>query len=133
MKKSSEDFADVNNDGLGTATKVGDRREGSDRRTEERRQKGTSVDPMDIKKQSIQRKHTLSIEKITEIIVETGGCKPEDVKPDAELTALGIGSLKAITLLYDIEEAYDIEIPNEIIPSIITVKDIQDKLANLSQ
>jgi acyl carrier protein len=129
MKGSSEDFADVNNDGLATATIVGDRRkerdrrEERDRRIEERRHRGTSV----------QRKHTMSIEKLTEIIVETGGCKPEDVKPDAELTALGIGSLKAITLLFDIEEAYDIEIPNEIIPSIITVKDIQEKLADFSQ
>ena len=75
----------------------------------------------------------MSLEKLTEIIVEAAGCKPEDVKPDAELIALGIDSLKAITVLYDIEEAYDIEIPNEIIPSIITVKDIQDKLANFSQ
>jgi len=71
----------------------------------------------------------MSLEKITEIIVETGGCKPEDVKPDSELVELGIDSLKAITVLFDLEEAYDIEIPNEIIPSIITVKDIQDNLA----
>lgn len=133
MKGSSEDFADVNYDVLGTATIVGDRRKERDRRTGDRRHRGTSVDPMNIKKQSIQSTQTMSIEKITEIIAETGGCKPEDVKPDAELTSLGIGSLKAITLLYDIEEAYDIEIPNEIIPSIVTVKDIQDKLVNFSQ
>ena len=75
----------------------------------------------------------MSLEKTTEIIVKSGGCKPEDVKLDAELTALGIDSLKAITVLYDIEEAYDIEIPNEIIPSIVTVKDILDELTNLSQ
>lgn len=128
MKGSSKDFADINNDGLGTATKVGDRREERnrrkerDRRTGNRRHRGTS-----------DRRHTMSIEKITEIIVKTGGCNPEDVKPDAELEALGIGSLKAITLLFDIEEAFDIEIPNEIIPSIITVKDIQDKLADFSR
>ncbi|MBM9606560.1 acyl carrier protein [Desulfopila inferna] len=70
----------------------------------------------------------MSLEKITEIIVKASGCKPEEVKPEAELRALGIDSLTAITVLYDIEEAYDIEIPNEIIPSIITVKDIHDKL-----
>ena len=75
----------------------------------------------------------MSLEKITEIIVRTGGCQPEDVKPEAELTALGIDSLKAITVLFDIEEAFDIEIPNEIIPSIVTVKDIQDKLTEFSQ
>ncbi|MEA2115081.1 MAG: phosphopantetheine-binding protein [Thermodesulfobacteriota bacterium] len=128
MKGSSKDSADVNNDELATATTVGDRRrEGDrrkerDRRTEKRRHRGIS-----------DRRHAMSIEKITKFIVKTGGCNPEDVEPEAELEALGIDSLKAITLLFDIEEAYDIEIPNEIIPSIITVKDIQDKLADLSQ
>jgi len=75
----------------------------------------------------------MTLEKVSEIIVKTSGCKPAEVKMDSELTALGIDSLKAITILYDIEETYDIEIPNEIIPSIITVKDILDKLAEFSQ
>ena len=133
MKGSSEDFADVNSDSLETATTVKDRRKGGDRRTEDRRQEGTGADPVNMEKQSIQGKQTMALEKITEIIVKTGGCKPEDVKPDVELAALGIDSLKAITLLYDIEEAYDIEIPNEVIPSIVTVKDILDKLVDFSR
>jgi len=74
----------------------------------------------------------MSLEKIAEIIAKTGGCKPEAVKPESELTELGIDSLKAITMLYDIEELYDIEIPNEVIPSIVTVQDIQNKLAELT-
>ena len=75
----------------------------------------------------------MSLKILTEIIVKTGGCEPGDVKPDAELEALGIDSLKAITVLFDIEEAYDIEIPNEVIPSIITVKDILDQLTKITQ
>ena len=75
----------------------------------------------------------MSLENITEIIVKTAGCPPEAVEPDAELTELGIDSLKAITMLYDIEETFDIEIPNEVIPSIVTVQDIQDKLADFSR
>ncbi len=75
----------------------------------------------------------MSLENIREIIVKTAGCPPEAVAPDAELTELGIDSLKAITMLYDIEETFDIEIPNEVIPSIVTVQDIQDKLADFSR
>ena len=73
----------------------------------------------------------MSSEKPTEIIAKATGCDPEDVKPGAELEALGIGSLKAITLLFDIEEAFDIEIPNEVIPAIVTVNDIQDNLSRV--
>ncbi len=73
----------------------------------------------------------MSLEKLTEIIVKTAGCDPKDVHPDAELVDLGIGSLKAITLLFDIEEAFDIEISNEVIPSIVTVNDIQENLSRV--
>ena len=68
------------------------------------------------------------LDKVTEIIVKTAHCKAEDVKPETELAALGIDSLKAITVLFELEEAFDIEIPNELIPSIITVNDILDQL-----
>ncbi len=66
--------------------------------------------------------------KVAEIIVSTAQCKLEDVHPEAELTALGVDSLKAITVIFELEEAFDIEIPNEVIPSIVTVNDILDKL-----
>lgn len=72
------------------------------------------------------------LEKITEIIVNTGDCNVEEVKPEAELRNLGIDSLKAITVLFELEEALDIEIPNELIPSIVTVNDILDKLDELT-
>jgi acyl carrier protein len=71
------------------------------------------------------------LEKITEIIVNTTHCKAEDVTPEAELAALGVDSLKAITVIFELEEAFDIEIPNEVIASIITVKDILDRLDGL--
>jgi len=71
------------------------------------------------------------LEKITDIIVDTAGCKPEDVTPEAELLALGVDSLKAITVLFELEEAFDIEIPNEVIPSIVTVNDIINKIKEI--
>ena len=71
------------------------------------------------------------LDKITEIIVNTGNCKIEEVKPEAELRNLGIDSLKAITVLFELEEAFDIEIPNELIPSIVTVNDILVKIGEV--
>ena len=68
------------------------------------------------------------LDKVTEIIVKTAHCKAEDVRPEVKLKALGVDSLKAITVLFELEEAFDIEIPNELIPSIVTVNDIVDRL-----
>ena len=73
------------------------------------------------------------LNKIAEVIVNTAHCKLEDVTPEAELLALGVDSLKAITVLFEIEEAFDIEIPNEFISSIVTVNDIMEKVADISQ
>lgn len=67
-------------------------------------------------------------EKVAEIIVSTANCKVEDVLPETKLEALGVDSLKAITVIFELEEAFDIEIPNEVIPSIVTVEDIMHKL-----
>mgnify|MGYP003572782285 CR=1 FL=1 len=70
----------------------------------------------------------MALDRVAEIIARTTHCRIEDIKPDTELEALGIDSLKAISVLFELEEAFDIEIPNELISSIITVNDILDKL-----
>ena len=70
----------------------------------------------------------MALDKVAEIIAKTTHCNVEDIKPDTELEALGIDSLKAITVLFELEEAFDVEIPNELISSITTVNDILDKL-----
>lgn len=71
------------------------------------------------------------LEKVAEVIANTVHCKAEDVRPETELIALGIDSLKAISVLFELEEAFDIEIPNELIPSIVTVNDILEKLEDI--
>ena len=68
------------------------------------------------------------LEKVAEVIVKTVHCRTEDVTPETELKTLGIDSLKALTVLFELEEAFDIEIPNDLIPSIVTVNDIVDRL-----
>lgn len=71
------------------------------------------------------------LNKIAEVIVNTAHCKVEDVTPGAELMALGVDSLKAITVLFELEEAFDIEIPNEVISSIVTVNDIMERIDDI--
>jgi acyl carrier protein len=70
----------------------------------------------------------MSLQVVAAIIAETMSCKAEDITPDTKLEDLGLTSLDTITVLFDLEEAFDVEIPNEVIPSIVTVKDILDKL-----
>jgi len=67
-------------------------------------------------------------DKVAEVIVKTVHCNVEDVRLETELVSLGVDSLKAITVLFELEEAFDIEIPNELIPSIVTVNDIVENL-----
>jgi acyl carrier protein len=71
------------------------------------------------------------LDKVAEIIVKIARCNIDDIKPETELLTLGIDSLKAITVLFELEEAFDVEIPNEMIPSIVTVNDIVEKLSDV--
>jgi len=73
----------------------------------------------------------MSLTLISEIIAKTANCNINEVSPETNLLSLGLTSLDTLTILFDIEEAFDIEIPNEIIPSIKTVGDILNKLEDL--
>lgn len=66
----------------------------------------------------------MPIEQITDAITKIVHCPKESVVPEAELKNLGIDSLKAINILFELEEEFDIEIPNERIPEMTTVGDI---------
>ena len=70
----------------------------------------------------------MSLDKVAEIIARTARCKVEDVNPETELVSLGIDSLKVITVLFELEEAFDIEIPNELVAKISTVGDIMNRV-----
>ena len=52
---------------------------------------------------------------------------------DSTLESLGISSLDAITIMYEVEEALDLEIPNEALDSLRTVQDILDGISHLVQ
>ena len=70
----------------------------------------------------------MTLDKVAEVIASTVNCNIDDIKPETELASLGVDSLKALTVLFELEEAFDIEIPNEVISSIVTVNDIITRL-----
>ncbi|HTL48470.1 MAG TPA: acyl carrier protein [Verrucomicrobiae bacterium] len=63
-------------------------------------------------------------DKITEIIVEQLGVKPEEVIPEASFVDdLGADSLDTVELVMALEEEFGIEIPDEDAEKIQTVGD----------
>ena len=72
------------------------------------------------------------LEKVRSIVSEQLGAKPGDVKPDSNFqNDLGADSLDTVELVMALEEAFDIEIPDEAAEGIATVGDavkyIEDK------
>ena len=68
-------------------------------------------------------------EDVKEIIVNTLGCKPENVTLDANLfDDLGADSLDAVELSLGIEEKTGISIDQDAMVNIKTVQDIMDYL-----
>jgi acyl carrier protein len=58
---------------------------------------------------------------------------PSTISESSTLEALSISSLDAITIMYEIEDALDIEIPNEVLENLRSVKDILVEIALLVQ
>ena len=73
----------------------------------------------------------MPIEQVAKAIVAIINCPIEDVVVDAKLETLGIDSLKAINILFELEEEFDIEIPNERIADMETVGDIVESVTEL--
>ena len=55
-------------------------------------------------------------------------CQTEDVSMDMNLEELGIDSLGAITILYELEDELGIQVPDDAFDSLKIVKDIIDQL-----
>jgi len=53
------------------------------------------------------------------------------VHSDSTLEELGISSLDAITIVYDIEERFDVEVPNEQLENLKSVDDIVFGISSL--
>ena len=53
-----------------------------------------------------------TIETIAEILEQGAGVDPADVKPETTFEELNIDSLDMTTIICDLEEAFDVELPN---------------------
>ncbi|MBL3528095.1 MAG: acyl carrier protein [gamma proteobacterium endosymbiont of Lamellibrachia anaximandri] len=54
-----------------------------------------------------------------------------NIKRESRLQDLGVSSLDAITIVYEVEEAFDVEIPNAELEKLETVGDIVDGIGSL--
>lgn len=70
------------------------------------------------------------LDKIKEIICEFIDIDPDDITPESNLrTDIGLNSLDCVSLAQELENEYDIEIPNMELSKFKTVGDILDFLA----
>lgn len=69
---------------------------------------------------------------VVTLIARHKGFDRERVTPGTDLEALGVSSLDAITLAYQLEEALGVEIANSDIESLRTVQDLVDGLHRLT-
>lgn len=67
----------------------------------------------------------MSLEKVTDIIVEQLGVNADQVKPEAKLVEdLGADSLDAVELVMAIEEEFGLEVPDDEAEKLQSVGDI---------
>ncbi len=68
---------------------------------------------------------------VIKFIAKQKNLNPSDITSESTLDELGVTSLEAITIVYDIEEKFDVEVPDDILDKLDTVQDIVDGVAGL--
>ncbi|MBF0105565.1 MAG: acyl carrier protein [Deltaproteobacteria bacterium] len=70
--------------------------------------------------------------KVIEIIATQLSLRDEDIKPTSRFVDdLGADSLDIVELIMEMEEEFDIEIPDEDVEKMLTVKDVTDYIARV--
>ena len=73
----------------------------------------------------------MEFEKLQEIIAEVLNQEPDDITMGATFVDdLGADSLDIFQIIMGIEEAFDIEIPNDAAEQIVTVGDAAEQIKN---
>lgn len=57
--------------------------------------------------------------------------EPGSITAASSLGELGVTSLDAITIVFDIEEVFDIEVPGDVLDGLESVQDIVDGISRL--
>ncbi len=64
-------------------------------------------------------------EKVIEVLADKGSVEKDKIKPDSSLVDdLGMDSLDAVEMVFEFEEQYGIQIPDDVIQGFKYVKDI---------
>ena len=71
------------------------------------------------------------VDAVIMAISKQKGLDSSSIGLNSSLPELGVNSLDAISIVYDIEDRFDIEVPNEMLAELTSVRDIVDKLSTL--
>ncbi len=71
-------------------------------------------------------------QKVAAIIADSKNISAEQINLETTFTELEIDSLAALSLIYDFEEAFNVEIPNEEVVTIQNVRHIVESLERLN-
>jgi len=68
----------------------------------------------------------MTIDKVISVIgsVIRLKCETSEIHMETRLADLGVDSLNTVTIIFELEEEFNIEIPNEILSNIKTIGDI---------
>lgn len=70
--------------------------------------------------------------KVIEIIANQLSLRDEEIKPESRFVDdLGADSLDIVELIMEMEEEFDIEIPDEDVEKMISVKDVTDYISKV--
>jgi acyl carrier protein len=74
-----------------------------------------------------------TIERLQTILTNKFSVAPENVRPEALLTTLGLDSLDLIEVLFEVEEEFNIRVPQDGGSALktATVQDIVDSIENV--
>ena len=69
-------------------------------------------------------------ELITDLIVQIAKVDPAQVRPDARFIDFGLDSVKALDLVVELEEAYELEIPDRDLVEVRTLGELATYVEN---
>jgi acyl carrier protein len=71
------------------------------------------------------------LDSVISAIAKQKHIEPKTITSESRLDELGVSSLDAITIVYDIEEEFDIEVPGDVLEDLASVQDIVDGIYEL--
>ncbi len=71
--------------------------------------------------------------KVIGIVAAVKQVSPESIRPESTFTELGIDSLDRINILFELENEFDIDVPDEEARSITSVQGIVERLSSYLQ